>query len=90
MYLHEFLALATTFIINALAAPAPPLKKLRLPAPFDDTASLDPRASNPNDSSGSSLLKRTTGGVTLSDGVNFTGNVWYGDYPVDTCVALNG
>lgn len=35
------------------------------------------------------LAKRTSGGVTLSDGVDFTGDVWYGVLPLAECIALN-
>lgn len=35
------------------------------------------------------LQKRNIGGVRLSTGAAFTGDVWYGIMPLTTCIALN-
>lgn len=35
------------------------------------------------------LQKRNIGGVRLSTGAGFTGDVWYGIMPLATCIALN-
>lgn len=41
------------------------------------------------DSTSTGLQKRNVGGVRLSDGADFTGNVWYGIMPLADCIALN-
>ena len=59
-----------------LAVTAAAIPTLNTPTPynFNDSRSL--------------VDKRNVGGVRLSDGLNFTGHVWYGVWPLNECISL--
>ena len=72
--------LASIFAIAACAAAAPTTPAFQEPAPFELIAA--------SSSNTDALSKRNIGGVRLSDGINFTGHVWYGIFPLDQCINL--
>lgn len=78
--LKLFLLMAT----STFAAPTP--SPLNSPAPFDFISlTAAGKLSTPGTSQ---LTKRNIGGVRMSDGADFTGTVWYGIYPLNTCIDL--
>lgn len=74
-----------TIITLTLSAPAPAAAAFRVPAPFDfiSLAAAGKTANLPTN-----FNKRNVGGVRMSDVPDFTGHVWYGIYPLNTCIDL--
>lgn len=95
MKLVNTLLASTLSSITTLASPAPApaagAATFNDPAPYDFislTAAGKIAPDSLTDGTSSDLSKRNLGGVRMSDGANFTGHVWYGIYPLNTCVDL--
>ena len=85
--LTTLLALATT---STLAAPAPAPAAAVADANFQNPAPFDfiSLAAAGKNVAANAMVKRNIGGVRMSDGAGFTGHVWYGIYPLNTCIDL--
>jgi hypothetical protein len=94
----HLLTITTTLLLSfAEAAPTSsgnalsPRKVFQHPAPLNfiaNTLSSSATTSDDAEVMERDLEKRTVGGVRLSSGPNFTGQVWYGVYPLNQCIGL--
>ena len=92
MQLFNLLTALFFHTLATLAAPAPaPAAEasFNAPAPYDFISLAAAGKNIPSDfTTTTGLAKRNLGGVRMSDGANFTGHVWYGAFPLNTCIDL--